>query len=104
MRLVLDPGAWNRARLEKDPEASSWADSLSRDGERHTILRLELVGEGVLAVDEILRGPWKSDQIYTSNSCRACGGRDFLYVRRRHGGPVPPQVLAAFEPQDGGAP
>lgn len=97
MNLVLDVVGWRRARLEGDDEARAWCDSRGRHGDRHTILRLELIDEGVLAVHENLKSRWKSDVLYTSGPCRVCDGRDFLFARRRYRGPVPPQVLAAFE-------
>jgi hypothetical protein len=100
-RFVLDGAGWKRARLGQDDEAMAWLAELESD-RRGSVAWCELLGESALRFHQLLNTIWACDVRFLSCTCvprYRCRERDddWLTVRRRYTGPVPPQVLAAFE-------
>lgn len=92
----LEADGWRRAGLHEDDEAVAWTRSASTRGRGH-ILRLELLGEGLLATYELPVMAMEPGLPRPILRCPCGESLDLVLVRRRYRGPVPRQVLAAFE-------
>jgi hypothetical protein len=94
-RYVLTAEAWWMRGLRQDPEAEAWLDRASGDGINGTDYRAlygALVDEGV--IDLFVFGR-QVPTFYAQDDHHI----EVLAIRRRYRGPVPPQVLAAFQPE-----
>jgi len=95
-RWVLSAEAWWMHGLRSDPEAEAWLDRASGDGINGTDYRAlygVLVDEGV--IDLYVFGRCRRPAFYAQDDHHI----EVVAVRRRYRGPVPPQVLAAFQPE-----
>ena len=99
MQLVLDGDSWRAAGLASDDDAKRWFNEVCRD--RGLVFWAELVAEGQLNLWHTLRGGIIVHSSCTCPNRLRCHERDdgIVTVRRRYTGSVPPQVLAAFQPE-----
>jgi hypothetical protein len=91
---VLTAESWWGYHLAVDAEARDWLDrAVGAAPNSYWAFHAVLVGEGIIDVFVWPRGArWLG---YFADEHHV----EIITIRRRYNGPVPPQVLAAFEPE-----